>query len=260
MTQAYNLSQLANNLNTAGQLDATDGLVNAVPVANGGTGASDAATARTNLSVPSTTGGGASGTWGIDITGNAATATSATTAATATYATTAGNGGVTSVNGATGAVTVIGAGARTQVFTSSGTFTVPAGVTSLEVEVYGGGAGGAGASGSGGVSPTGGAGGYGRTILSGLTPGASITVTIGAGGAGSSGSVGTGSAGANGGTTTFGTYATATGGSGLAPNSVPTYFGNSGTFSTTGTLVRQGGGIGNLLYFGGGTGGVIVYW
>lgn len=40
MTQAYNLSQLANNLNTAGQLDATDGLVNAVPVANGGTGAS----------------------------------------------------------------------------------------------------------------------------------------------------------------------------------------------------------------------------
>ena len=38
MTQAYNLSQLANNLNTAGQLDATDGLVNAVPPANGGTG------------------------------------------------------------------------------------------------------------------------------------------------------------------------------------------------------------------------------
>ena len=38
MTQSYNLSQLANNLNTAGQLDATDGLVNAVPPANGGTG------------------------------------------------------------------------------------------------------------------------------------------------------------------------------------------------------------------------------
>ena len=40
MTQSYNLSQLANNLNTAGQLDATDGLVNAVPAANGGTGQS----------------------------------------------------------------------------------------------------------------------------------------------------------------------------------------------------------------------------
>lgn len=49
MTQAYNLSQLANNLNSSGQLDATDGLVNAVPVANGGTGASSSAAARTNL-------------------------------------------------------------------------------------------------------------------------------------------------------------------------------------------------------------------
>jgi len=38
MTQAFNLSQLANNLNTSGQLDATDGLTGAVPVANGGTG------------------------------------------------------------------------------------------------------------------------------------------------------------------------------------------------------------------------------
>ncbi len=51
MTQAYNLSQLANNLDTSGKLDATDGLVNAVPVANGGTGASTAATARSNLDV-----------------------------------------------------------------------------------------------------------------------------------------------------------------------------------------------------------------
>lgn len=51
MTQAYNLSQLANNLNTAGQLDATDGLVNAVPLVNGGTGATTAAAARTNLGV-----------------------------------------------------------------------------------------------------------------------------------------------------------------------------------------------------------------
>jgi len=48
-----------------------------VAVANGGTGGSTAADARTNLSVPSTTGSGASGTWGIDVTGNAATATSA---------------------------------------------------------------------------------------------------------------------------------------------------------------------------------------
>lgn len=51
MTQAYNLSQLANNLDTSGRLDAADGLVNAVPVANGGTGATTASAARTNLGV-----------------------------------------------------------------------------------------------------------------------------------------------------------------------------------------------------------------
>lgn len=51
MTQAYNLSQLANNLTSAGLLDAADGLVNAVPIANGGTGATTASAARSNLDV-----------------------------------------------------------------------------------------------------------------------------------------------------------------------------------------------------------------
>jgi hypothetical protein len=50
VTQAFNLSQLANNLDSNGRLDATDGLVNAVPVANGGTGASSIAAAVSNLS------------------------------------------------------------------------------------------------------------------------------------------------------------------------------------------------------------------
>ena len=51
MTQSFNLSQLANNLTSAGLLDAADGLVNAVPIANGGTGATTASGARTNLDV-----------------------------------------------------------------------------------------------------------------------------------------------------------------------------------------------------------------
>jgi len=74
MTQAYNLSQLANNLDSSGRLDATDGLVNAVPIANGGTGATTESAARTNLNVPGRDGEGASGNWNI-------TATAAATAA-----------------------------------------------------------------------------------------------------------------------------------------------------------------------------------
>lgn len=45
MTQAFNLSQLANRVNTSGQLDASTGLYNVTPVANGGTGLSSAGTA-----------------------------------------------------------------------------------------------------------------------------------------------------------------------------------------------------------------------
>jgi hypothetical protein len=51
-----------------------------LPVANGGTGATTAAGARSALDVPSTSGSGATGTWGINITGNAASTTNATNA------------------------------------------------------------------------------------------------------------------------------------------------------------------------------------
>lgn len=89
--RANNLSDLSNvttartNLGlgtmavqNANTVNITGGIVSGITdlaVADGGTGASTAADARTNLDVPSRTGSDASGTWGISITGNAATAT-----------------------------------------------------------------------------------------------------------------------------------------------------------------------------------------
>lgn len=111
MTQAVNLANFANNLDSSGGVNPS-ALNAAVPITKGGTNATSASAARSSLGlaigtdIPSTTGTGASGTWGISISGNAATSTNATNATNATYATTAGNGGVTSVNGSTGAVTV----------------------------------------------------------------------------------------------------------------------------------------------------------
>ena len=68
-------------IDISGNAASASTLSGTVAVANGGTGANTAATARTNLGVPATTGAGASGTWPINITGNAATATSATSLA-----------------------------------------------------------------------------------------------------------------------------------------------------------------------------------
>jgi hypothetical protein len=75
---SVNVSGGTTGLTTSGGPITTSGtitLAGTLDVDNGGTGATTAANARTNLSVPSTTGSGASGTWAIDITGNAANVT-----------------------------------------------------------------------------------------------------------------------------------------------------------------------------------------
>lgn len=94
-----------------------------------------------------------------------------------------------------------------QTFANSGSFMTPAGVTQVEVEVWGGGSG---SYASNGNIPSGGGsgGGYARKRIAGLIPGQAITVTIGGGGSG-------GQAGVRptaGGTSSFGPYVSATGG------------------------------------------------
>jgi hypothetical protein len=73
-----------------------------------------------------------------------------------------------------------------QTFTSSGTFTVPAGVTKIDIEAWGGGGGGAG--GSSVVNETSGGGGGGGAYVKitsmTVTPGQEYTITVGVGGTG----------------------------------------------------------------------------
>lgn len=90
-----------------------------------------------------------------------------------------------------------------QVFTSSGTFTVPSGVTRLFVEVVGGGGNGGAATFDYGDTGAGaGGGGYAAELLTGLTPGSNVSVSVGAAG----------------GTSSFGAYLSASGGSNGAPS------------------------------------------
>lgn len=106
-----------------------------------------------------------------------------------------------------------------QAFTSSGTFTVPAanradGLTDIIVEGWSGG-GAAGSTGNSGAGSNpgggGGSGGYGLKRVLGLTPGSTITVTVGAGGVAAAAANG-----GAGGTTSFGAHMSITGGGGGA--------------------------------------------
>ena len=138
-----------------------------------------------------------------------------------------------------------------QFFTSSGTWTKPAGIRYVKVEVIGGGGGGS------GHAESGGAGGYTSRIMD-VRAITTVAVTIGGGGSGTTYSGG----GGNGGVSSFGSYATGNGGHGANQNA-----GHSGGFgggASGGQLTLQGGGgrghgpaggMGGAGYFGGGAGG-----
>ncbi|MFV8343024.1 LamG-like jellyroll fold domain-containing protein [Flavobacterium sp. XS2P39] len=147
-------------------------------------------------------------------------------------------------------IAFFGQSQTTQTFTASGTFTVPPGVTSVQVEAWGGGGGGGGVIGNGGKTQAGGGGAggsYTKTTSVTVTSGAAITITVGAGGIGALRVNGT-----TGGTSSFGATVTAIGGSGgnLGNNSL-----GAGGAVTTGITRNGGAGASAIAGASGGGGG-----
>jgi hypothetical protein len=112
-----------------------------------------------------------------------------------------------------------------QVFTSSGTFTVPTGITKVKVTVVGGGGNGGNTSGTG-TAQGGAGGGAAIEYISGLTPGNTVSVTVGAAA----------------GTSSFGAFCSATGGA----NGTETSAYNTGAGTGSGGNFNVSGGIGGL--------------
>ena len=211
MTQAFNLSQFANKVNTSGQADLTTAVTGALPVANGGTGVT-ATPANGELLI-----------------GNGSGFTKTTL--------TAGSG-ITVTNGA-GSISIASSGGAgglggLQAFTSNGTFTIPAGVTKLKMTITGGGGGGSAGASGGCYSYMGGAGASGATaikFLSGVTAGNTLSVTVGGGGSATGNSTaGTGGTSSVASGTQTITTVSASGGAG-GPNGQ----GGGGVFASPGT-------------------------
>jgi hypothetical protein len=141
----------------------------------------------------------------------------------------------TSQNSAASAVPYVGQ--KGQIFTSSGTWTAPTGVTTVGVTLLAGGGGGGGTSATNTGGGGGGSGGAGMGWVT-VTPGTTYAVTVGA--AGTAG--GAGAAGGAGGGSSFGTLITATGGGGGLANRHSGGGGAAGTATVpSGGLVLAGG-------------------
>lgn len=151
-------------------------------------------------------------------------------------------------------------GMRAQVFTSSGTFTIPASITAVKVTVIGGGGGSGGSATGGCILTIGGSGGGGGTAISyltGLTPGNTISVTVGAGGTPGGSAPGGGGTGGNSSISSgTQTITTATGNGGVGGNLGNNSIGNAGAGgSASGGTINISGSNGayGSAYMGAGT-------
>jgi hypothetical protein len=220
------------------------------------------------------TGAGTSGTWGISITGDAATTDGKSfgtftaaggiayaTSTTALAATAAGTSGQVLLSGGAGAPTwgtLAGGDVNIRVFTATGTYTPTAGYTRGIAFVTGGGGGSGGVSTSAGQSGGGGAGGTAIGVLNLSTLGA-VTATVGA--AGTAGATGANN-GVAGGASTLSTL-TGSGGSASAGVTGGSSSGANGGSATGGAINITGasgshanaapsGGAGGGSFWGGG--------
>jgi hypothetical protein len=180
-----------------------------------------------------------------------------------TGALTVTNAGVTSVaagtgisvSASTGGVTITNTGPtttsqiQTQLFTTSGSWTAPTGVTKVKAICAGGGGGG-----NFGYEVEGGNGGVSYALVT-VVPGTSYTITIGNGGSGGTNS------GSSGGSSSFASFISANGGGGSTTSSNP----GTGTVSS-GTIIKTGnvnlgtnGGFYPFIGTKGSTGGVVAY-
>ena len=219
MTQAFNLSQFANKVNSSGQADLTTAVTGLLPVANGGSGTS-------TPSLVAGSGVSVSGSWPNQ------TISSASSYAGDRGQVFASNGTFTIPAGVTAVKVIVTGGGAGGQFPSA---------------PCGGGA---------NLGNGGGAGATAMSYLTGLTPGATLAVVIGgAGGAGGSG----GANGGAGGNSTVAsgtqTISTITGGGGTGGGAGTNGTGNGGTASG-GTINTRGGssngGGGGASFYGGG--------
>ncbi|KDN56606.1 Ig-like domain-containing protein [Flavobacterium seoulense] len=132
-------------------------------------------------------------------------------------------------------VSFLSFGQSPQTYNSSGTFTVPAGVINVNVQVWGAGGAGGGSTANGNGGSGGGSGGYTTNPSFSVSPNTSINYTVGIGGIGSTGVNGT-----SGGQSTFSSLI-ANGGTGGTANSGSGGVGGTATGGSTNTIGSVGG-------------------